>query len=176
MKTTLEYLEEAKNAKGIKSDNAFALSIGITRSSISNLKNNRNVMDDYTCIQIAAILEIDPMEIIAAANYERENVGVKKEFWLNFMMQYGRSTAAGAVLLGIISGGCLTHSESAKAAENQRVSSHTYYYQKFYHRHESGQSPPNPIKSDKINQVFIPLCFLQSKRVFHCWAQHLCGL
>lgn len=129
MKTTLEYLEEAKNAKGIKSDNAFALSIGITRSSMSGLRSGRTTMDDYTCIKLAGILEVNPMEIIAAANYEREKVGEKKEFWLNFMMQYGRSTAAGAVLLGIISGGCLTHSESAKAAENQRVSSHTYYYQ-----------------------------------------------
>lgn len=131
MKTTLEYLEEAKNAKGITSDNAFGLSIGITRASMSSYKLHKTVMDDYTCIQIAAILEINPMEIIAAANYEREKTGEKKEFWLNFMMQYGRSTAAGAVLLGIISGGCLTHSESAKAEENQRVSSHTYYYQKF---------------------------------------------
>lgn len=132
MKSTLEYLEEAKNAKGIKSDNAFALSIGITRSSISNLKNNRNVMDDFTCIQIAGILGVNPMEIIAAANYEREKVGERKDFWLNFLQQYTRSTAAGVVLLASITGTSLLYSKPAEAQNHVSENTASYYYQKFY--------------------------------------------
>lgn len=131
MKSTLEYLEEAKNAKGIKSDNAFALSIGITRSSISNLKNNRNVMDDFTCIQIAGILGVNPMEIIAAANYEREKVGERKDFWLNFLQQYTRSTAAGVVLLASLTGTSLLYSKPAEAQNHVSESATSYYYRKF---------------------------------------------
>lgn len=130
MKTTLDYLEEAKNAKGIKSDNAFALSIGITRSGMSGIRNKKTTMDDYTCIQIAGMLGINPMEVIAAANYEREKAGDKKEFWLNFMMQYTRTTAAAVILLSTFVS-CLSWSEPAKAGENQEVSSMNYYYQKF---------------------------------------------
>lgn len=123
MKSTLEYLEEAKNAKGIKSDNAFGLSIGITRASMSSYKMGRTTMDDYTCIQIAGILGINPMEVIAAANYEREKAGDKKEFWLNFMMQYARTTAATVVLLCTFAS-CLTYSEPAKAENGKKSNSH----------------------------------------------------
>lgn len=122
MKKTLDYLDEAKNAKGIKSDNAFALSIGITRASMSSYKLNKTIMDDYTCIQIAGILGINPMEVIAAANYEREKAGDKKEFWLNFMMQYTRSTAAGVILL-ITFVSCFTWSEPARAENGKKPTS-----------------------------------------------------
>lgn len=123
MKTTLDYLEEAKNAKGIKSDNAFALSIGITRSGMSGIRNKKTTMDDYTAIQIAGMLGINPMEVIAAANYEREKAGEKKEFWLNFMMQYTRSTAAGVILL-VTFVSCFTWSEPARAENEIKPVSH----------------------------------------------------
>ena len=123
MKSTLEYLEEAKTAKGIKSDNAFGLSIGITRASMSSYKMGRTTMDDYTCIQIAGILGINPMEVIAAANYEREKAGDKKEFWLNFMMQYARTTAAAVVLLCTFVS-CFTWSEPARAENGKKSTSH----------------------------------------------------
>lgn len=103
MKTTLDYLEEAKQALGLTSDNALSIRIGITRASMSLIKLKKRTMDDYTCIMLAAILEVDPMEIVATANFERESDEKKKEFWANFRKQSARSTAS-AALLAIFAG------------------------------------------------------------------------
>lgn len=122
MKKTVDYLGEAKEKTGIKSDNAFALSIGISRQNLSQLKKGERVMEDYCCIKLAEILKINPMEVIAAANYEREKSEEKREFWLNFMKQYARSTAAMALLQCIILMSCLSYSDPAQAIDLQRFS------------------------------------------------------
>lgn len=97
MKTTLEYLDEAKLKLGITSDNQLALHLGLTRASISDYRHKRSTMDPYTATQIAIILDIDPMLVIATANIEREKDGKRREFWENFSKRI--SGIAAAVLL-----------------------------------------------------------------------------
>lgn len=121
MKTTLEYIDEAKQKLGLDSDNALSLRLGITRGAMSHYKKGRSTMDDYTCIQLAGILDIDPLEIIAAANHEREQDEEKKAFWANFRRQYGRSTAA-AVLLSVAAS-CLTSPQKANAQTVENLNS-----------------------------------------------------
>ncbi|MFD2449997.1 helix-turn-helix domain-containing protein [Vogesella fluminis] len=42
------------------------------RNSVNSYKRGERIMDDYACIVVAEYLGIDPLEIIAAANMERE--------------------------------------------------------------------------------------------------------
>ncbi len=103
-KLTIDYLDEAKEKLGIKSDNAMAKELSITRSSISFYRTGKSTMDDYTCILVASILEIDPLELIAVANWERENNEEKKAFFANFLKRYGhemKSLAPWALSIGL---------------------------------------------------------------------------
>jgi transcriptional regulator with XRE-family HTH domain len=81
MKSTTEYLDEAKKRAGIESDYALAKRLGVTKAAISNYRQGISKMDDYTAAQIADLLEVDPLEVIAAANAEREKDEKKKDYW-----------------------------------------------------------------------------------------------
>jgi hypothetical protein len=100
MKSTSEYLDEAKKELNIESDYALAKALGIERTTISNYRAKRSRMDDYTCVQIAYVLRIDPMEVIAAANFEREKDEGRKAFWENFSQHRMVAGVALALLCG----------------------------------------------------------------------------
>ena len=93
MKTSMEYLDEAKEKIGISSDNGISKELKITRSAISNYRSGNYIMDDFTAAKIAEILEIDPIIVIAAANAEREK-GERKEYWEKLAKRLGGVAAA----------------------------------------------------------------------------------
>lgn len=97
MKST-DYIEAAKKALNINSDYAMAKAIGITRSTMSGYRNG-NIMDDFTAAQIAEILKIDPLIVIAAANAEREK-GERREYWEKVSKRLG-GIAAGFLFFSI---------------------------------------------------------------------------
>ncbi|MCD0494498.1 helix-turn-helix domain-containing protein [Chromobacterium violaceum] len=85
MKTALEYLQEAEEKLGTSNNaSATARALKTTPQAIHNYKNGVSKMDDYHCIRVAQVLGIDPMEIIAAAQEEREKNEEKREFWRDF--------------------------------------------------------------------------------------------
>lgn len=101
MKLVIDYVDEAKEKSGIKSDAAFGQSIGGTVAMIGNWRNRGSTPEDYYCIRIAEILRIDPLEVIAAANWEREKNQEKKDWWESFRKAHA-GKVAGAVLIGVI--------------------------------------------------------------------------
>lgn len=96
MKLIADYVEEAKEKSGVKSDRAFSLHIGGSEGLVSKWINEGKHPEDYYCIRIAEILRINPLEIIAAANWEREKSQDKKDWWENF--RRAQTKQAGAVL------------------------------------------------------------------------------
>lgn len=93
MEKSIYYLDKAKEKLGIKADNEIATKIGVTRAAISSYRVGRTVMDDFAAAKIAEILGLNAMEVIAAANAEREK-GEKKEFWENFYKRLGGIAAS----------------------------------------------------------------------------------
>lgn len=81
MKSTIDYLDEAKNRLKIDSDNKMAGILNIKREGISNYRAGRSRMDDYVAARIAEILDIPKIEVIGTANYEREKNQTKREYW-----------------------------------------------------------------------------------------------
>ena len=93
MKSTIEYLDEAKKKAGKESDRQFGIWAGIKANSMSQYRTGIRTIDDYAAAKIAEALEIDPLIVIAAANAEREK-GERREYWEKVSKRLG-GVAAG---------------------------------------------------------------------------------
>lgn len=92
MKTIGEYLDEAKEKHGIKSDSELGRQLGASKQAVSGWRNSPSKPDDYACIRLAELLGINPLEIIAAANAEREADPERAKWWLDFSKRHGIKT------------------------------------------------------------------------------------
>lgn len=110
MKTTVEYLKEAKAALNTESDYAFAKKLGLHPTTVSQYQLGKRVIDDYTAVKIAEALEVDPLEVIAAANLEREKDEKRQVLWRKV---YDRCAAASLAAFMVFSG---SYSDQAKAS------------------------------------------------------------
>lgn len=121
MKTFLEYVDEAQKKLGLN-DSEMSKKLGGTdnRTLVSSWKNRGSAPEDYYCILIAEILDIDPLEIIAAANFARSKDDERKAFWENFAKQHVKTVAGVllglAVLLGGFSGAMTAEKTAAVVA------------------------------------------------------------
>lgn len=97
---TGEYILMAKKASGIESDYALAKKLGITRQAISNYVNKKSVMDDYTAAKVAELLGINALEVIAAANAEREKDAGRVAFWHRLATSGKAASLASVLILG----------------------------------------------------------------------------
>ena len=87
MKKTKDYLNQAIRKAG--SAYRLAEMTGISEQVLSHYKHNRRIMDDYACLKLAEVIGIDPMEIITAANIEREKREHKRKVWEEFSRRMG---------------------------------------------------------------------------------------
>ncbi|GLR13696.1 hypothetical protein GCM10007907_24860 [Chitinimonas prasina] len=83
MKHTTDYLDMLKTSLGITSDYGLAKVLEVSTGNMSMYRSGARVMDDYTCAKLAERLGVNPMEVIAAANCERDKDPEKREFWTN---------------------------------------------------------------------------------------------
>jgi transcriptional regulator with XRE-family HTH domain len=83
MKTCAQYLDDVKRRLDLPSDYALQQSLGISKSAISLLRNGKTFFDDATALRIANILDIDPLEVVAAANAERARNSDVRHMWEN---------------------------------------------------------------------------------------------
>ncbi|MFB0826515.1 helix-turn-helix domain-containing protein [Chromobacterium violaceum] len=89
MKLSVDYLREALEKLGEPSASKAAEKLGIHRNTMAQYLRGENIMDDYACIMVAQVLHIDGMEIIAAAQMEREKNQDRKAFWEDFRKKLG---------------------------------------------------------------------------------------
>lgn len=100
MKRSIDYLKDAKEKLGISQDTELANTLKTTPQNINNFMKERSLMDDYHCIKVAQVLGIDPMEIIAAAQEEREKNPEKQRFWQDF--RTARSKETGQMIVPVM--------------------------------------------------------------------------
>jgi hypothetical protein len=84
MKSTVTYLNEAKEALNLTSDYQLAKWLNVSTAALARYQSGQRTIDDYVCVRIAEALKINPLEIITAANYEREKDIGRKAFWEKF--------------------------------------------------------------------------------------------
>ncbi len=99
MKLSTDYLVEALEKLGDMPEGRKAEALKIHRNTLISYKNGERVMDDFACIMVANQLGIDPLEVIAAANMEREKTQERRDFWADFRKKIGALAVAGLVIL-----------------------------------------------------------------------------
>ncbi len=99
---TAEYLDQVKEKLNLSSDYQLAREIGVSTGGIANYRKGRNTFDQFVCFQVADILEINPAEIIANIQAERETDKFKREYWLEKAQQFGRAALLAGVILGLM--------------------------------------------------------------------------
>lgn len=136
MKNFLDYVDEAREKLGLESDSALSKHLGgeKNRSLVSQWRNSGNAPEDYYCILIAEILEIDPLEVIASAQYSRAKDEDRKVWWENFSKQHVKTMAAVliacSVFLGFGGAGTAEKAAVVVAVFCLLMSSYNVYYVK----------------------------------------------
>lgn len=115
MKSTTEYIDESIIKLGLANDNQLAKRLGYSSGAFSNYRSKNRIIDDYTAAKLAEILGIPPIEVIAAANAEREKDSQRRDFWENLR----RTTAAG--LLAVLATGAGTYRLDAERDESNTL-------------------------------------------------------
>ena len=98
MKTTADYLDDAKTKLKIESDYALAKWLEIHQAKISECRSGKRQLDNYTAARLANLLEINPLEIIATSEMEREKDSDRRGFWEQ-VRKRGVSSVLGITLL-----------------------------------------------------------------------------
>lgn len=114
MKSTEQYLDEVKDRLGLPSDYAIAKALGVTRAAVSRYRMGHSMPDDLVCARIAEILAIEPMEVIAATNYQRSKTDEARHLWEGI---WGKVVGAIALNLIVCAVG-VSVAPSTKAAES----------------------------------------------------------
>lgn len=89
---TVDYLDAVKRRLNIESDYALAQRLALSKQAIAALRKRDAVMSTTTAAKVSAILELDPLRVIADAELER---GSDDQLWKKL-----RASAA-AVLVAI---------------------------------------------------------------------------
>jgi len=116
--TQNDYLDAVAKKYELESDNQLAMKLGISRAAISHYRRDDRAMDDYCAAQIANLLKINPMMVIATANERREKTPARREYWQHMQacLATGGKLLSTALLGGVIALGGISAPKIADAA------------------------------------------------------------
>lgn len=84
MKTTIDYLSAVqKKHPDLTSDNKLAKYLGLTRQAISNYRRGQS-MSVLVALKIAVILDVNPMEPVAATMAHQAGSEEEQMFWFKW--------------------------------------------------------------------------------------------
>lgn len=89
--TTIEYLDAAKRHLDLSSDYQLAKRLGFSLSAVSSYRTGRRFLDDDSALTIALALNVNPMQVIAAANAERAKTPEARARWTGIMEKFSVS-------------------------------------------------------------------------------------
>lgn len=93
MTTTIEYLEQLKIKANVSSDYALSKMLDISRSAVSNYRNGKSSFDDETCLKVASILEIEPIEVLINIHVERSTNPLVKDAFAEMLEKVSKVAA-----------------------------------------------------------------------------------
>jgi len=120
--TPSEYLDQIKAKIGVESDYALAHTLDIPKQRISAWRASSAWPDAYACARIAVTLNLNPQDVIADIESQREKNPKRAEFWRSFVLEHQRKAAAW--MLGIVSAACfgMASTDDARASETNNLS------------------------------------------------------
>lgn len=91
MNTTIELLDAVKARRGLASDYALAKVLGVTQQAVSGYRAGNSAISDDVALTVAEILQLHPLQVIAAANAERAKTAEQKARWTALMEKFSVS-------------------------------------------------------------------------------------
>jgi len=101
MKST-QYLDKLMSEKKLKNDAALAKFLELGKSNISQYRSGTRIMDNETCLKVALALEIDPIQIIMAADLDRAERTGQRSLWEVFSMKGATEKLASSMMAGFV--------------------------------------------------------------------------
>lgn len=89
MKTLENYLDEFKDRLKIDSDYQLSKALDVERQQISKIRNGTTAIGREKCMRIAAALKIDPLEIIAVVEANKEKNPDVRAMWVRLAKEKG---------------------------------------------------------------------------------------
>jgi len=80
-----EYLDAAKHAMQIASDYELAKKLNIRPEHMGEIRNEKRKIPTQIAYKLAITLEIDPAQVVADLEAQREKNPVRREFWKSFL-------------------------------------------------------------------------------------------
>lgn len=114
MSATKTYLNQLTRLTETGSDYAVAKLLGESRSRISGYRTGRSHFNPEMCIRVAELLNLDPLEVIAAIEAEKAKTEKTRRFWKATLNRI--SGTAATVILSVAVLGGFSHSSGAYAA------------------------------------------------------------
>lgn len=94
MNTTNQYLNAVKERFNLPSDYAVAKKLGITQQAVSLYRLGKSQMDEKVAFKVASALQIDPAQVIVAAQIEREKKPEIRAVWESIFTKLGGVAAS----------------------------------------------------------------------------------
>ena len=88
---SLKFIDAMQEKHGLKNDYAVSRFLGIASGTISQYRNGKRIMDNEMCLKIALALEIDPIQVIMAADIDRAEKAGQRSLWEDFLTKAGVS-------------------------------------------------------------------------------------
>lgn len=83
--TPSEYLDAAKNRMAIESDYELAKRLETPSGHIAEMRSGKRGMPLAVAFKLAITLQLDPAEVVADLEQQREKNPARKAFWSGFM-------------------------------------------------------------------------------------------
>lgn len=117
--TPSEYLDAAKKTLGIESDYELSNRLEVSRQEISNIRSGHMAMGNMIAVKVAITLQVDPSQVIADLECQREKNAKKREFWKGFI---SRAAIITALVCTLVSSSFVTYESGAALAGGAAVS------------------------------------------------------
>jgi len=79
LKNIARYLNEVKRQYNLTTDAALSQKLGVPPNHVFNWYNDVSHLNDEAAVKLARLLKIDPLEIIACANYHKVAKSTKRK-------------------------------------------------------------------------------------------------
>ena len=112
MKTTIEFLDAVKAARGLTSDNQLAVFLGCSRQMIGLYRKGKDFLGDEMACKIASILGIDSGFVLACVAAQRSKIPEAKKAF-EWMAQHLGGLAAALALVMILPTVAMDNHENA---------------------------------------------------------------
>ena len=94
MTNAIRYLEALKARTGGASDYRIAKILGVTQQTVSKWRTERDSFSTTTAEKVANALEIDPAEVVLAAQIDRAKTPEEKALWESILKKCTSLSAA----------------------------------------------------------------------------------